>query len=305
MHAPGEADPNLYAYVRGMTLKAVDPVGLCEDLDACFQGDFRTSKVSQEVGDTRDSSTKTPPRASPTPPPAATRRNSSSVRQPGAVPWQKKVSKDAVAAGYSFAAALGSIGGYVVGRLSGESDAEAVRTANVTAGAVAQVSVPAGGLVVSGALTGAQRQSFAARNQSVAPRDAASTSTAPLPGELEGIASGLHNSAAKAAGVNPGMARKSGTVAITQLDRPGLPPRIATYHGDPRIGVLVEKYARAQGYTWGGSTSEHAEMIAKHFRGAASAPRGWVGASNKICYDCQMDLLGPVGPSLFSQNPKK
>src|SRR3712207_7377282 len=28
IHVPGEADANLYAYVRGQVLKAVDPVGL-------------------------------------------------------------------------------------------------------------------------------------------------------------------------------------------------------------------------------------------------------------------------------------
>src|SRR5688572_9857736 len=28
VHAPGEADPNLYAYVRGQLLRAVDPLGL-------------------------------------------------------------------------------------------------------------------------------------------------------------------------------------------------------------------------------------------------------------------------------------
>jgi RHS repeat-associated protein len=38
VHEPGEADLNLYAYVRGMALKAVDPLGLQEVTDALETG---------------------------------------------------------------------------------------------------------------------------------------------------------------------------------------------------------------------------------------------------------------------------
>jgi len=53
VHAPSKSDWNLYAYVSGAVLKSVDPLGLCEDMDACIQGDFRTSQAPEvrSIGD--------------------------------------------------------------------------------------------------------------------------------------------------------------------------------------------------------------------------------------------------------------
>lgn len=71
VHVGGSGDLNVYAYVSGQTLKATDPVGLCEDLDACIAGDFRTSAIPEvrALGDTRATAGQPPGRAQPAAPP--------------------------------------------------------------------------------------------------------------------------------------------------------------------------------------------------------------------------------------------
>ncbi|MCA9630913.1 MAG: RHS repeat-associated core domain-containing protein, partial [Myxococcales bacterium] len=313
------ADPNLYAYVSGQALKATDPLGLeCDVDETCSFSPNATESAATKAGSSEANYSSAPARAVPVLAPArdpssAPRR--ASIGQPGVVPWQQRMARDAVAAGYTVLGAIGSIVGYVVSRVAGDSDAEAVHTANVTAGTIGQVAVPAEVAAAGVAAAGAHRQALAAQNQSVAPQSPVTSSNAPSPGELEGIANQLHDSAARAAKMQPGRARAVGTVGMTQLDYPNMArtgPRIATYHGDPRIGVLVEKYAKAQGYVWGGSSqgpnSEHAEAIGKHFSGGefANSPRGWSAASNLQCPECQgILLLDPLGPVLLPLNPWK
>ncbi len=50
VHKPGQADLNLYAYVKGRVLQAVDPVGLAEESLQTLENEFIRDKATNGVG---------------------------------------------------------------------------------------------------------------------------------------------------------------------------------------------------------------------------------------------------------------
>jgi len=62
VHVPGEADANLYAYVRGMTLKNVDPIGLDETTLTSEPGNPADENAAKELAPSKGNMTPSLPR---------------------------------------------------------------------------------------------------------------------------------------------------------------------------------------------------------------------------------------------------
>jgi RHS repeat-associated protein len=168
---PRRADlRNSYAYVRGQVTKVGDPLGLEESENSSFEPTVAYPNGTVGAGYPGSGPTGLDPRTKPpipaepksepaptpvTPPPQNTQTD---INQPGAVTWQQRVAKDAIAGCYTILGTIASVGGYVVSRILGKTDKEAVQNASISAGAVAQVAVPTEGMLGSVAPAGAQRE---------------------------------------------------------------------------------------------------------------------------------------------------